>query len=96
MRRLSNKSEVLISGRRARILGTVCMNMLMVDISDIPDVRVNDEVVLLGKQVDEIITADEIAEKAGTISYEIYCAIGSRNPRVYRGNLDGLSENGLK
>jgi alanine racemase len=96
MRSLSNKGEVLIGGRRARILGTVCMNMFMVDISDIPNVQVNDEVVLLGKQRDEIITADEVAERAGTISYEIYCTIGSRNRRVYKGNLDGVLKNGLE
>jgi alanine racemase len=96
MRSLSNKGEVLIGGSRARILGTICMNMFMVDISDIPDVQVNDEVVLLGRQMDEIITADEIAEKAGTISYEIYCALGSRNPRVYKANLDGTLKNGLE
>lgn len=88
MRSLSNKGEVLIAGRRTMILGAVCMNLLMIDITDIPDIKVNDEVVLLGRQADEVITCEEIAEKAGTISYEIYCALGGRNQKIYKRNLD--------
>lgn len=88
MRSLSNKGEVLIAGKRTRILGAVCMNLLMADITDVPDVQVNDEVVLLGRQADEVITCEEIAEKAGTISYEIYCALGGKNQKIYKRNLD--------
>jgi len=84
MKSLSNKGEVLIGGRRAKIVGTVCMNLLMIDVTNIPNVQVNDEVVLLGRQMKDVITAEEIAEKAGTISYDIYCAFGNRNQRVYK------------
>ncbi len=82
-RSLSNKGEVLIRGIRARILGTVCMHLTMIDITQIPDIDVEEEVVVLGKQGEEVITAEEIAKKAGTISYDIVCALGSRNPRRY-------------
>jgi len=85
---LSNKGEVLIGGRRANVVGTVCMNLLMVDVTNVPNVQVNDEVVLLGRQMEDVITAEEVAEKAGTISYEIYCAFGNRNQRVYKEELE--------
>lgn len=82
-RSLSNKGEVLIRGKRAKILGTVCMHLTMVDITQIPDVDVEEEAVVLGKQGKEVISAEEIAKRAGTISYDVVCAIGSRNPRRY-------------
>ncbi|HIC90698.1 MAG TPA: alanine racemase [Syntrophaceae bacterium] len=84
MKSLSNKGEVLIGGRRAKIVGVVCMNLLMAEVTNIPNVQVNDEVVLLGSQMKDVITAEEIAERAGTISYEIYCALGNRNQRIYK------------
>lgn len=82
-RSLSNKGEVLIRGKRAPVRGRICMNLCMVDISHIEDVKVGDEVVLLGSQGEECITADEIAEKAGTISYEILCMFGHSNNKIY-------------
>lgn len=85
-RSLSNKGEVLIKGMRARVLGTVCMHLTMVDITQIPDIDVGEEVVILGGQGKEVITAEEIAKKAGTISYDIVCALGSRNPKKYLNN----------
>jgi alanine racemase len=84
-RSLSNTGEVLIHGRRAPVLGRVCMNLTMVDVTSIDGVKTGDEVVLLGSQGNERITAEEIAEKAGTISYEVYCSIGKSNRRVYVG-----------
>lgn len=80
---LSNLGEVLIKGKRARILGRVCMNLCMVDISEIDDVKAGDEAVLLGSQGQETITADDIASRAGTISYELLCMLGNNNQRVY-------------
>jgi alanine racemase len=74
--------EVLIGGRRRRIAGTVTMDQLMVDMGDDP-VAVGDEVVLLGRQGDEQITADEWAERVGTIAYTIVCGVGPRVPRRY-------------
>ncbi len=82
-RLLSNRGQVLIRGRRVPIIGRVCMDMTMVDVTGLPDVRVGDEAVLIGRQGTEEITADEVAEVQGTISYEILSRIGPRVPRVY-------------
>lgn len=81
-RNLSNKGEVLIRGRRFKISGTICMDQMMVDVGDFV-VKVGDEVVLIGRQKKEIITAEELARLSGTIPYEIVCGIGNRVPRVY-------------
>lgn len=82
---LSNRGEVLIRGKRAPIIGRVCMDLIMVDVTHIPDVKKGDEVVLIGKQGKERITADEIARTIGSIPYEVLCLIGKRVPRVYKG-----------
>jgi alanine racemase len=76
-------AEVLVRGRRAPIAGTVCMDLCMADVTDVPGVSLGDEVVLIGRQGQASLTADELAEKAGTISYEILCGIGARVPRRY-------------
>jgi alanine racemase len=83
-RRLSNRGTVLVQGRRVPIVGLICMDMMMVDITDLPRANVGEEVVLIGRQGDEAITADELAQQAGTISYEILCGIGPRVPRIYQ------------
>lgn len=80
-RSYSNKAQVLIRGRRANVVGRVCMDMIMVDVTDIPDVIVGDEAVLLGQQGAEMISADELAKWADTISYEVVCGIGARVAR---------------
>jgi len=80
---LSNQGEALIRGRRAPIVGRISMDMCTVDVTDIPDCKVGDEVVLLGRQGKEYISANEIAAKARTISYEVLCALGKRAPRVF-------------
>ena len=87
-RLLSNQGEVLIRGKRAPVVGRVCMDQLMVDVGHLPDVQQGDEVVLLGRQEGEEITADELAGKLGTISYEVLCMISERVPRVYLCNKD--------
>jgi len=74
-RALSNTAHVLIKGKRAKVLGRVCMNLTMVDITDIPGVKLEDEVVLLGKSNSECITAETMAGWAGTINYEIVTRI---------------------
>jgi len=81
---LSNHGEVLIHGKRAPVVGKVCMDFIMVDVTDIPRVSVGDEVILMGRQGREQITAEEIAEKINSISYEVLCLIGKRVPRVYK------------
>jgi alanine racemase len=85
-RQLSNRGEVLIRGKKAPVIGRVTMDYIMVDVTDIPHVSTGDEVVLLGKQGKERITAEEIAEKIHTISYEVFCSVGKRVPRVYKPN----------
>jgi len=87
-RRLSGRpgfgsADVLVRGRRAPVAGTVCMDMTMVDVTDVPGAQVGDEVVLLGAQEGLRIGADELASRLGTISYEILCGIGKRVPRRY-------------
>jgi alanine racemase len=82
-RLLSNRGEVLVHGRRVPVVGRVCMNLTMIDVSSLHGVEVGDEVILLGSQGSEEITAEEIAAKVGTISYEVYCSIGKSNPRRY-------------
>lgn len=83
LRTLSHKAEVLIGGQRCRVLGNITMDMCMVDVSALPQVRVGDEVVLIGRQGAEQILARELAERAGTIDYEITTLIALRVPRFY-------------
>ncbi len=84
MRSLSGKFYVLIHGKKAPILGRVCMDQLMVDVTDIPGVALNDKVVLVGADGDETITMEEIANAAGSFNYEFVCGISRRVPRLYR------------
>lgn len=85
-RHLSNKGFVLIKGKRAPIVGKICMNICMVDVTDVPEVKVGDEVVLLGKQSKEQVTADEIAGIIGTIHYEVVTRINPLIPRILNSN----------
>jgi alanine racemase len=82
-RLLSNKGSALVCGLRAPIVGKVCMDLTMVDVTDVPGVSVGDEVVLIGRQDEEVITADEVASATDTISYEVFTSVGKRVPRVY-------------
>ena len=83
-RSLTNKGEVLIRGMRAPVIGTVCMDWIMIDVTGIPDVATGDEVVLMGADgTGSCVRAEEIAEWSGTIPYEIFCGISKRVPRVY-------------
>jgi alanine racemase len=86
-RALSNRAELLIRGRRCRVLGRVTMDQTMVDVSDpsMRDLRVGEEVVLMGRQGHEEITVTELAARAGTIPWEMLTSITKRVPRVYRG-----------
>ncbi|WP_374215751.1 alanine racemase [Trichlorobacter ammonificans] len=83
-RALTNKGEALVRGERATVTGTVCMDWIMLDVTDIPGVSVGDEVVLMGEdRQGNSILAEELASRAGTIPYEILCGISKRVPRVY-------------
>jgi alanine racemase len=83
-RELSNKGNVLIRGRRAPIIGRIAMDMCITDVTDIPYVALDDEVVIIGRQRDDEIPAEEVAALCGTINYEILTGISARVPRVYR------------
>ncbi len=82
-RALSNKGEVLVRGKRAPVIGNVCMDMTIIDVTDIPGVSLDDEVVLFGYAGDTHLPVEELSDKAGTINYEIISRISHRVPRVY-------------
>jgi len=84
-RHLSNKGIMLVRGQRARVIGRVCMDLVMLDVGHIQSVALEDEVVVFGRQGNEYIGADELASLAGTISYEIISAVSPRVKRVYSG-----------
>lgn len=83
-RSLSGKFYVLIHGKRAPILGRICMDQMMVDVTEIPGVQLNDKVVLVGRDGDEVITMEAIAAAADSFNYEFVCGISRRVPRLYR------------
>ncbi|HOI73777.1 MAG TPA: alanine racemase [Syntrophales bacterium] len=89
---LSNSGEVLIRGRKAPIVGRISMDMCTIDVSHIPDCAIGDEVVLMGRQGDGCISANEIAARTNTISYDVLCALGKRAPRIFvqKGRADAV------
>ena len=82
-RSLSNKGWVLIHGKKAPIVGRVCMDQTMVDITDIPDVKMEDVVTLIGRDGEERISVEDMADLSGSFNYEFVCCLGKRIPRVY-------------
>ena len=80
---LSGNIEVLIRGRRAPQVGRICMDMCMADVTGIPGVQTGDEVTLIGHDGEEFMPAEQMAERAGTIPYEILCSLSKRVPRIY-------------
>lgn len=85
-RQLSNKGRVLVHGQFAPIIGRVCMDQFMIDITDIPDVEQDDVVTLVGKDGNQFISVEEVADLAGSFNYEFVCDVGKRIPRVYYQN----------
>lgn len=83
-RGLSNIGEVLVRGKRAPVVGRVSMDLVTIDVTDIGEAEVGDEVILLGRQGNDEITVEELARKLDTISYEVFCGVSARVPRVYR------------
>ncbi len=83
-RGLSNRGSVLIAGKRAPVLGRICMDQFMVDVTDIPEARLHAPVTLLGQDGDDAITVEELSELSGRFPYEYLCCISSRVPRIYR------------
>lgn len=84
-RLLSDRSEVLIKGKRCPVVGRVCMDQIMVDVTDLPTVSLEDEVVIVGTQGNETVSVDELAQIMETINYEVACGISSRVPRFFVG-----------
>ncbi len=95
-RSLSKGGSVLVRGRRAHIVGSICMNLMIVDVTDIPGVEKGDEAVLLGGQGGECIGAEEIAGIAGTISYEVVTRIAEHVPRVFRARAESSPQEDVK
>jgi alanine racemase len=85
-RLLSNCGEIMVRGNRYPVVGTVCMDLVMLDLGRDCDAKVGDEVVLLGRQEDDEITIYELCEKLNTIPYEITCWLSARVPKIYSGN----------
>lgn len=83
-RALSNKGRVLIHGKSARILGRICMDQFMVDVTNIPETSAGDEVTLIGRDGDEMISMEELGDLSGRFSYEFACEVNKRVPRVYK------------
>lgn len=83
-RGLSNRAEVLVRGQRVPVVGRVSMDLTTIDVTDIEGVQPGDEVVLLGRQGDAEIAVEELAAKLDTISYEVFCSVSARVPRVYK------------
>lgn len=81
--KFSNNSQMIVKGKKAAVVGRVCMDQLMIDVSDIDGVKEGDVVTVFGKDGETILTIDELAKKIGTINYEIVCLIGKRVPRIY-------------
>ena len=82
-RALSNRGHVLVRGRKCPVVGRVCMDMTLIDVTDLPEIRPGDEAVLIGRQGADAILATDLAAWSGTIPYEVLCGIGPRVPRVY-------------
>ena len=82
-RALSNRGKMIVGGHFAPVVGRVSMDMTLIDVSDVPNVAIDDYVTLLGSEGDAEITAEDLGELAGTISYEMTCGISNRVPRVY-------------
>ncbi|MBI3735791.1 alanine racemase, partial [Candidatus Sumerlaeota bacterium] len=86
-RLLSNRAQILIAARRCPVLGRVCMDQIVVDVTDLPEAAVGDEAVLFGRQGNALLPAAEVAQWAETIPYELFCLAGQINPRIAVGKL---------
>ena len=88
----SGKISVLVGGVKCPVVGNICMDQCMIDVSAVPDVKLGDEIVILGKQGDAEISADDLAAINGTINYEITCCFDLRIPKVYINYPAGMCE----
>jgi len=86
----SGKAQVLVGGKRCPVVGNICMDQCMVDVTDVPGVQYGDEVVIIGSQAGETITAEDFAAMTGTINYEVTCLLDLRLPKVYKNYPEGM------
>ena len=82
-RNLSNNTEMLVAGEKVRQIGRICMDQCMIDVTKVNNINIGDEVTLFGGEGNRNVTVDDIAEKLGTINYEVTCDVGRRVPRIY-------------
>ncbi len=94
-RQLSNKAHMIVNGQYADVIGNVCMDQLMLDVTDIKDVNMGDEVTVMGISGDKCVSAEELGAMMGTINYEVVCGIGKRVPRAYIKNNSVIKTVGL-
>jgi alanine racemase len=80
---MSSNGHMLVCGKKAPIVGRICMDQTMLDVGQIPEVELDSEVVIFGQQGDESITVDDFAARIQTINYEVVCSITNRVPRIY-------------
>ncbi|WP_346847684.1 alanine racemase [uncultured Clostridium sp.] len=86
-RALTGVAKVIVNGKIVPVVGRICMDQYMIDVTDVPGVKIGDEVILIGKDnIGNVITADDIAESIGTVNYEVICDISKRIPRIYTKN----------
>jgi len=86
-RALTGVAKVIVNGKVVPVVGRICMDQCMIDVTDVPGVKIGDEVILIGKDnIGNVITADDIAESIGTVNYEVICDISKRIPRIYTKN----------
>lgn len=85
-RLLSNRANVLVKGKRAPIVGRICMDQCMINVTEIPGVAAGDPVVLFGRDGEHVLPVDELANMLGTINYELVCMVSARVPRIYQGS----------
>jgi alanine racemase len=84
MRALSNRGHAIIRGVSVTVIGRISMDLTIIDVTNVSGVQLNDEVVLLGREVELSVTAEDLAKTAGTLSYEVTCGIGERVPRIFK------------
>lgn len=89
MRALSNRGQAIIRGTYATVIGRISMDLTLVDVTNVPDVQLDDQVILIGQDAELSISAEELGKTAGTLSYEVTCGISDRVPRVYVSERDG-------
>lgn len=88
---LSGKAKILIKGRKVNIVGNICMDQCMADVTEIPDIKIGDEVIIFGSDGNNTITVESVAQMLGTINYEVVCSVGKRVPRAYIQNNETVS-----